>query len=270
MPGGNGLAVAEMLAGNAELRDVPVIIHTGRTDQLTRIRCIDRRHYYVKKSPGAWDRIKQIVCKELNLPNDSPEPPRKNGAPACAVKSQGASETRPFAGQAEPPAPDETLARDATSSGGDADADLLEALTAQGPRRTKVLCIDDDPDISDILRIRLGPYNVEVLRALSGIQGFWTALGERPDAIICDMCMSEGDGNYTVSRLKSHPLTKDVPVIVLTGQKSPIVRRIMLRQGVEAYLPKPLVFEELLRRLRKVLKLPPDAVRREHQRVSTP
>ena len=226
----------------------------------------------MKKSPDAWDRIKQIVCKELNLPNDSPEPPRKNSAPAFVSESQGASETRPFAGQAEPLVPDDDVRSrcDALLGRATPTPMLLEALTAQGPRRTKVLCIDDDPDISDILRIRLGPYNVEVLRALSGIQGFWTALGERPDAIICDMCMSEGDGNYTVSRLKSHPLTKDVPVIVLTGQKSPIVRRIMLRQGVEAYLPKPLVFEELLRRLREVLKLPPDAVRREHQRVSTP
>ena len=263
MPGGNGLAVAEMLAGHAELRRVPVIIHTGRDDQLTRIRCVDRRHHYVKKSPGAWEQIKQIVCQELNLPQDSPgsagsEISRAEPAPAAdempaASNTQSVAVAAKSAASIDVPSP----ARD-------------EAPAGTGPQRTKVLCIDDDPDISDILRIRLRPYNVEVLRALNGMQGFWTALGERPDAIICDMCMAEGDGNYTVSRLKSHPLTENVPVIILTGQKNPIVRRTMLRQGVEAYLPKPLVFDELLRRLRALLKLPADADQRQRQRVSTP
>jgi CheY-like chemotaxis protein len=73
MPGGNGLAVAEMLASDPQLRNVPVIIHTGRDDQATRRRCADCGHHYVRKSPSSWDQIKTIVCKELQL-DDAAEP----------------------------------------------------------------------------------------------------------------------------------------------------------------------------------------------------
>ena len=71
MPGGSGLAVAEMLASDREFCDLPVIIHTGRDDELTRIRCTDRHHYYVRKSPDSWKQVLAIVCEELDIQNDA-------------------------------------------------------------------------------------------------------------------------------------------------------------------------------------------------------
>jgi DNA-binding response OmpR family regulator len=128
-----------------------------------------------------------------------------------------------------------------------------------------VLCIDDDADVSKALKIRLAAYNIEVLRTFNGMHGYWTAIGDRPDAIICDMCMPEGEGNYIFSRLKSHPLTQNVPVIVLTGQRNPAMKRMMLSLGVSAYLFKPLDFDELLRELRAQLALPDHPANRDQR-----
>jgi DNA-binding response OmpR family regulator len=279
MPGGNGLAVAEMLASDAEFRKLPVIIYTGRDDLLTRIRCMDPRHYYVQKSPDSWDQIKSIVCKELKLEIDSP---RTEGAiagsgelpSADAVAGPTVSETQEPAVETKSIPPNDSDAPSLDAPQADRDIPIVDAPQQSTPavdvrKRVKVLCIDDDPDISKVLKIRLAAYNVEVLRAFNGMHGYWTAVGERPDAIICDMSMPEGDGNYIFSRLKSHPLTQDVPVIVLTGQRNPALKRTMLSLGVEAYLEKPLIFDELLRGLRGCLDLPEHPVSRDYERVSS-
>jgi DNA-binding response OmpR family regulator len=277
MPGGNGLAVAEMLASDADFRGLPVIIHTGRDDELTRIRCTDRRRYYVQKSPDSWERIKSIVCKELKIQADSP--PADNAvaapdeaAPADTTAGLTQRETREAPPEAEPIPPRGPETSTPERPRANRDEHIVDApqWPAPGaPRRIKVLCIDDDPDVSRILRIRLNDYNVDVLRAFNGMQGYWTAIGERPDAIICDMCMDEGDGNYIVSRLKAHPLTENVPVIILTGQNNPGLKRTMLGMGVDAYFLKPLVFDDLLGGLRAHLDLPQQPAGRDHRRVST-
>lgn len=124
---------------------------------------------------------------------------------------------------------------------------------AADARRPKVLCIDDDPDVSKAIKLRLEQHGFEVIRAFDGMQGFWTALDTRPDAIICDMVMPDGEGNYLFSRFRSHTLTKDVPIIILTGQANPALKRQMLSVGVDAYLAKPLIFDELLGELQRVV-----------------
>ena len=119
--------------------------------------------------------------------------------------------------------------------------------------RRKVLSIDDDPAVSGILRVRLASFGIEVARAFSGTQGYWTALDEKPDLIICDLTMPDGEGNYVFGRLQDNPLTKHVPFVVLSGQCNPAVKRTLLSMGVAAFLPKPIVFRELLQELRPFL-----------------
>jgi DNA-binding response OmpR family regulator len=110
----------------------------------------------------------------------------------------------------------------------------------------RILCIDDDPEISKILKLRLEPYGVDVLRAFKGMQGYWTALDMRPDLVILDMVMPDGGGNYILGRLRAHPLTEKIPVLMLTGINTPGVRRQMFGMGVDAYLTKPFDFDDLI------------------------
>lgn len=120
-------------------------------------------------------------------------------------------------------------------------------------RRATVLCIDDDPDISKALAVKLKLFGFDVIRAFDGMPGYWMALESRPDAIICDLAMPDGDGNYLHGRFRSHPLTKDVPVLILTAQANPAVKRQMLGLGVNAFLTKPVNFDELLRELNALI-----------------
>ena len=129
-------------------------------------------------------------------------------------------------------------------------------LPSELKKQPVVLCIDDDPDISHTIMIRLRPYGVDVQRAFDGMQGFWTALDVKPDVVLLDLQIPDGEGNYVFSRFEDHPLLRNIPVIVLTGVANPAVKRTMLSMGVDAYLEKPLVFDELLRELRRHVDLP--------------
>jgi DNA-binding response OmpR family regulator len=124
------------------------------------------------------------------------------------------------------------------------------------PGPVRILCVDDDADISKVIKLRLQPLGIEVIRAFSGMQGFWCCLDSRPDVVITDLCMPDGEGNYLFCRLKQHPLTQDTPVIILTGQNNPAVKRHLLSVGVDAYLTKPLVFDDLMAQLRRFVDVP--------------
>jgi DNA-binding response OmpR family regulator len=122
--------------------------------------------------------------------------------------------------------------------------------------RPRILSIDDDPDVSKIIQIRLLPYGVDVQRAFKGMQGFWWSIDMRPDVIITDLMMPDGEGNYILSRIREHSLTKDTPVIVLTGKRDAAMKRTLLNMGANAYLTKPIDFAELFAELRQHIHIP--------------
>ena len=66
-------------------------------------------------------------------------------------------------------------------------------LERPAPCRTPtVLCIDDDPHVSEVIQDRLEAYEVRLLRAFFGTQGIWMAVTQDPDVIICDLRMPQG------------------------------------------------------------------------------
>lgn len=127
--------------------------------------------------------------------------------------------------------------------------------TAQPPR-AKVLCIDDDPDVSHGMQLWLNQYEVEVLHAHYGMQGMALAISEQPDAIITDIRMPQGEGDHVVECLKRQAETRDIPVIVLTGQNDADLELRMRQMGVQQYLKKPVSWSALEETLFEVLKLP--------------
>jgi CheY-like chemotaxis protein len=67
MPAGNGLSACEMLASDARLSRLPVIILTGDSSDATRMRCQRMHAHYVRKGPDAMDEVKQLVCRLLSI-----------------------------------------------------------------------------------------------------------------------------------------------------------------------------------------------------------
>jgi DNA-binding response OmpR family regulator len=144
---------------------------------------------------------------------------------------------------------------------GDGSQPSAQAPTEPSP--PKVLVIDDDPDIGRALKIKLAVHGVEVLQAVNGMQGYWISLKQKPDAIILDFKMPEGRGDYVLGRLKSHSITKDIPVVILTGRTRGGrtdygLERELMGMGAVKFLTKPLDFDALLAELRMYMTLPSD------------
>jgi response regulator RpfG family c-di-GMP phosphodiesterase len=127
--------------------------------------------------------------------------------------------------------------------------------TKQCGTRPKVLCIDDDPAITSAIERRLQGYEVDVLTAYFGTQGIWLAVTEHPDAIITDMRMPNGQGDYVVECLKKRDDTNKIPVVVLSGQKDCQTKQRMLALGVERYLQKPMTMDQVVDVLVKLIHL---------------
>jgi CheY-like chemotaxis protein len=73
MPLGNGLSVCEMLAGDAAMASIPVIVLTGRTDKETIVRCHAMCAYYVLKSTDVWQRLLSVLGELLDIPSRGAE-----------------------------------------------------------------------------------------------------------------------------------------------------------------------------------------------------
>jgi DNA-binding response OmpR family regulator len=118
-----------------------------------------------------------------------------------------------------------------------------------------VLCIDDDPQISETIALRLQPYDVEVLRAYHGTHGMWLAMTHGPDLIITDMNMPQGNGIHIVEYVKNNSDTCNTPIIVLTGQRKPELEASARRLGVSHFLTKPVHFDSFVAVIREFIPL---------------
>src|SRR5262245_41594735 len=97
--------------------------------------------------------------------------------------------------------------------------------------RPTILSIDDDPALTAAIRLRLSNYDVDVLTAADGTEGLWMAMNEKPDVIVTDLRMPNGDGDYVVECLKGRADTCEIPVITVTGKRD--VHRWMQMMGVK-------------------------------------
>ena len=127
----------------------------------------------------------------------------------------------------------------------------------EADRRPVILCIDDDPEISRTIELRLRDFDAEVLSAFHGMQGFWLAMTEQPDLIITDVKMPQGTGDYIVECLKRNTETRHIPVLVLSGSREVGLKQHMLSLGVEHFFAKPCAADELLDAIRQFVELEP-------------
>ena len=122
----------------------------------------------------------------------------------------------------------------------------------------RVLLIDDDARLSELLVGYLAPHGVALSRARDGVAGLSMIETDFFDAVLLDVMMPGIDGLEVLRRLRQK--TK-VPVIMLTARGDESDRIVGLELGADDYMPKPFSPRELLARLRAVLRrAQPDAV----------
>ncbi len=116
-----------------------------------------------------------------------------------------------------------------------------------------LLVVDRDESISQSISKAFAGANVRVVHASTGMQGYWLAISERPDLIVTELGMPNGSGGEMLQCLKSDAHTKDIPVVVLTGQTYPGMRAHLERVGASAVLAKPLQADQLVHLVRQLL-----------------
>jgi len=116
----------------------------------------------------------------------------------------------------------------------------------------RILVVDDDRAVRDSLRrsLEFNGYTVEL--ATDGQQALDVVAGQRPDAMVLDVMMPRLDGLEVCRRLRG--AGDDLPILVLTARDAVSDRVSGLDAGADDYLPKPFALEELLARLRALLR----------------
>ena len=132
---------------------------------------------------------------------------------------------------------------------------VLSELLGQATPPPWVLHVEDDADFSAGLKLLLEAYGVAVIRAFHGMEGYEDAFSHLPDAIILDLEMPRGDGEFVLERLKKNETTKDIPVIILTGKRDQTLEHKMLSLGADEYMTKPVALKELVKSLAKYIDI---------------
>ena len=121
---------------------------------------------------------------------------------------------------------------------------------------SRVLIIEDDGDLQQLLSITLNRDQHEVHYAFNGREGFDKVLQLQPDLILLDLMMPVLNGVEVLRMLSANTLVKDIPVIVMTahGDKADQLERSLDGNGVRAYLRKPFDLGEMRKLLRRLIE----------------
>ena len=117
-----------------------------------------------------------------------------------------------------------------------------------------VLVIDDEESIVDLIKLGLKYEGFEVVAASDGEEGIAAAQRTNPIFIILDRMLPDMDGLEVCRRLRSNPTTLDIPILLLTAKDEVGSRVEGLNTGADDYLTKPFSFEELVARIRAILR----------------
>jgi len=120
--------------------------------------------------------------------------------------------------------------------------------------KQKILVVDDDSVISEIIQEALQQGGFETVLAENGKEALDAIETEKPDAIILDRRMPVMDGNETLRHIRANKETKDLPVLMLTGDHD--ISQVMesLELGANEYIVKPIAPEDMVVRLKVVLE----------------
>ncbi|MBQ7628458.1 MAG: response regulator transcription factor [Clostridiales bacterium] len=115
----------------------------------------------------------------------------------------------------------------------------------------KVLLVDDDPSIIEVLKLYFEKEGYQVVTCMQGDKAFAVFNTSKPDIIILDLMLPGTDGNDICREIRK---TSDVPIIMLTARTDTLDNIIGLELGADDYIPKPFEPKEVLARVKAVLR----------------
>lgn len=141
----------------------------------------------------------------------------------------------------------------------------------------RILVIEDERDLQQILAYNLRKEGYEVFQALDGSDGLRTAKAQKPDMVLLDLMLPDLPGTEVCKALKAEPSTREIPVLMLTAKGEEIDRVLGFELGAEDYVVKPFSVRELLLRIQAILRrlqsaktpLPEDSISFGRLRIDT-
>ncbi len=117
-----------------------------------------------------------------------------------------------------------------------------------------VVCIEDEPEMIDLVRLILGRKGFELIGAIGGREGLKAIREVKPDLVLLDLMMPDMDGWEVYQQMKANPDMKDIPVIVVTAKAQSIDKVLGLHIAkVDDYVTKPFGPQELVDSISRVL-----------------
>jgi CheY-like chemotaxis protein len=120
--------------------------------------------------------------------------------------------------------------------------------------RKKILLVDDSSTVIMMEKMMLAGCGYEIVIARDGEEGVAKAASEKPDLILLDVVMPKMDGIEACRRIRAHPLTKDIPIIMVTTRSEANNIETSYKNGCNDYVNKPLNNAELLAKVRSFLE----------------
>ncbi|HUZ17755.1 MAG TPA: response regulator transcription factor [Spirochaetia bacterium] len=132
--------------------------------------------------------------------------------------------------------------------------------------KEKILIVDDEPDILELLSFNISKEGYSVVTALTGEEALNEVKADMPDLVLLDLMLPGSDGLEVCRRLKQNPKTQGIPIVMVTakGEDSDIVAG--LEVGADDYITKPFSPKIVVARVRAVLR----RVRRRHEENASP
>ncbi|HKW95083.1 MAG TPA: response regulator transcription factor [Methylomirabilota bacterium] len=127
-----------------------------------------------------------------------------------------------------------------------------EKLTATGGRVARVLVVEDEPDVAEMIRYNLGKEGYDVRLAANGTEALRQVKDARPDVILLDIMVPHLNGWEICRRLKQDRDTRAIPVIMVTGRVEEGDKVLGFEMGADDYVTKPFSPRELVARVRAV------------------
>src|SRR2546422_6386501 len=118
----------------------------------------------------------------------------------------------------------------------------------------KILIVEDETDVADLLTLNLRKAGYRVSTAADGASGLQKARDNRPDFIILDLMLPKMSGLEVCRILKSDTATSQIPILMLTAKAEEVDRIVGLEFGADDYVTKPFSPREIVLRIRAILR----------------
>lgn len=118
--------------------------------------------------------------------------------------------------------------------------------------KKKILVVDDESELVELIQIRLEACGYEVITAGDGLEGLSKISTEHPDLIVLDISMKPMDGYTMLQEVRGDERTRNIPIIMLTAYNK--MKNLFEMEGVDDYIIKPFDPQDFLLRVARVLK----------------